>query len=309
MEDPIIKRAKTVARQIEGRFKELLRDHPENAPYSKIERIDVTHLGTIQVRLKQGNVRRDAGSETKRLAEKFIQEIGDSIQDKGFRFGQPISRPLDNFDIVPIGIEDSAERRSRITTVLTPEEEAEVSSDEASDSDEDWEAKSARIARNLEREKRRKGKERVEGQTGGPSSIGTADIEDARSRFSRAFSSVSERTVTGSEASIATQDLKRILGRAKSGMDIDVSEREFRDALKKSPELKAAVRRAATNRLLEAGTIEEIRKELSNLKDVEDLTRTSLIEGDLAFKTKTRPVPKGKKPVVAGIRRVKPVGL
>lgn len=194
-------------------------------------------------------------------------------------------------------------------------------SDESTDSDEDWEEKSARIARNLERDKRRKAlkekdKQRVDEtvptdptrSVAGPSGI-TETIQETRENIQPVFTPVTGRITAGSEPSIPSDTLKIILGRATSGLDVDISEREFRDALGKSPALRDAVKRASVNRILEAGTIGEIRKELSSLMDVKNLTRIPMTESDLNFKIRDRPIPKGKYVVQATQRRSKPIGL
>lgn len=111
--------------------------------------------------------------------------------------------------------------------------------------------------------------------------------------------------------SMTPSAIKSALGKARSGLDIDINEREFREILRKYPHIANLARRSAQEGLKSASNAQQMRMALQELIEVDEIQRSvyTTVDGEVPLRIKrARPVPISQQLVGRPWIR-KPVGL
>jgi hypothetical protein len=114
-----------------------------------------------------------------------------------------------------------------------------------------------------------------------------------------------------SQLSMSSQDVRRALGKIKTGLDADISESEFRDILKKNPSILRLAKRSAEEGLTGVRSLSELRNAMQELTTLNEIQHSSYytVDGEKPLRIKeSRPVPTQFQ-IVSGNRSRKPVGL
>jgi hypothetical protein len=114
-----------------------------------------------------------------------------------------------------------------------------------------------------------------------------------------------------SNVSMSSQDIRRALGKIQTGLDTDISETEFRNILRKNPNLLRLAKRSAEEGLVGNRSVSQLRTAMQEITTLNDIQHSSFftIEGEVMLRIKQpRPVPLQFQ-IVSGNRSRKPVGL
>jgi hypothetical protein len=114
-----------------------------------------------------------------------------------------------------------------------------------------------------------------------------------------------------SQVSLSSSEIKRALGKAQSGLDVDIGEREFRDIIRKNPHIARLARRSAEERISTQKDTLELRSALSELLVLDEIQKAvyDTVDGEIPLRIKQRkPLPITQRLVGRPWVR-KPVGL
>jgi hypothetical protein len=114
-----------------------------------------------------------------------------------------------------------------------------------------------------------------------------------------------------SQVSMNSKDIKRTLGKVQSGLDVDLSESEFREILKKNPHIARLARRSAEENFTTARSVVDMRTALNELVALDEIQKATYytVDGEIPLRIKqSRPIDI-KNQLVSREWQRKPAGL